>query len=157
MSGAMPEHRHLQRLAMVFTRQPIYFVTTCVRERRRVLADPPIAAILIDEWRSAQLRHGWRIGRYVIMPDHVHFFATPERDDAKLARFVGSWKEWTAKRLARDCGIEPPLWQVRFFDHLLRTEESYADKREYVLNNPVRAGLVAKADDWPFSGLIDFE
>jgi len=153
----MPEHRHLQRLAVVFTNQPIFFITTCVRKRRQVLAHAAVAEILIEEWQAARLRHGWRIGRYVIMPDHAHFFATPETDDARLDIFVGRWKQWTAKRLAKTSGIEPPLWQSRFFDHLLRTEESYAEKRTYVLNNPVRAGLVSRAEDWPYAGWIDFE
>jgi REP element-mobilizing transposase RayT len=157
MFGAMPEHRHLQRLAVVFARQPVFFITTCVRERRPVLAQSSAAQILVEEWQLARQRHGWQIGRYVIMPDHVHFFATPENDNARLTSFVSLWKQWTAKRIVRDCGIESPFWQPRFFDHLLRTEESYADKREYVLNNPVRAELVAKAEDWPFSGWIDFK
>ncbi len=153
----MAEHTHLQRLSVIFTRQPVFFITACVDGRRPLLATPVNAEILVDEWRNAHLRHGWRIGRYVIMPDHVHFFATPVGDGARLARFVGAWKEWTAKRVARDHGAVLPLWQPRFFDHVLRSEESYAEKRAYVLNNPVRAGLVGTAEAWPFSGWIDFE
>ena len=57
---------------------------------------------MLQPWRSAQERHGWSIGPYVIMPDHVHFFATPTDDaSATLASFMGAWKEWTAKRLCR--------------------------------------------------------
>jgi REP element-mobilizing transposase RayT len=47
-----------------------------------------------------------------------------------------------------------PVWQRRFFDHVLRNEESYAQKWEYVRENPVRAGLVANANDWPYAGEI---
>ena len=47
-----------------------------------------------------------------------------------------------------------PIWQRRFFDHVLRSEESYAQKWEYVRDNPVRAGLVTDADDWPYAGEI---
>ena len=46
------------------------------------------------------------------------------------------------------------LWQRRFFDHVLRSDESYAQKWNYVRENPVRAGLVAKAEDWPYAGEI---
>jgi hypothetical protein len=42
------------------------------------------------------------------------------------------------------------LWQPGFFDHLLRNDESYNRKWEYVRENPVRAGLVSGADDWPY-------
>ncbi len=153
----MSEHRHLQRLAVIVTRQPVFFITACVDGRQPLLAPPTAARILVDEWRTAHRRHGWRIGRYVIMPDHVHWFATPLDDSADLSRFVGAWKEWTAKRIARVQSAVLPLWQPRFFDHVLRSEESYAEKRAYVLNNPVRAGLVETAEAWPYSGWIDFE
>ena len=49
-----------------------------------------------------------------------------------------------------------PLWQPGFFDHVLRNDESYSQKREYVLKNPVRAGLVPRADDWPYQGEFVF-
>jgi putative transposase len=45
-----------------------------------------------------------------------------------------------------------PLWQPGFFDHVLRNDESYSQKWEYVRENPVRAGLVARADEWPYQG-----
>jgi hypothetical protein len=47
------------------------------------------------------------------------------------------------------------FWQREFFDHLLRTPESYERKWRYVLENPVRAGLVVKSEDWPYAGEID--
>lgn len=43
----------------------------------------------VEEWRDAHLRHGWAIGRYVIMPDHVHFFCRPEHDAKMLSDFMG--------------------------------------------------------------------
>lgn len=46
------------------------------------------------------------------------------------------------------------FWQPGFFDHLLRNNENYAEKWDYVWRNPVRAGLVAKPEDWPYQGEI---
>jgi REP-associated tyrosine transposase len=46
----------------------------------------------------------------------------------------------------------PGLWQPGFFDHILRSGESYAEKWNYVRENPVRAGVVKNADDWPYQG-----
>ena len=51
-------------------------------------------------------------------------------------------------------GHDPPRWQPGFFDHLLRNDESYAQKWNYVRENPVRAGLVQTPDDWPYQGEI---
>jgi hypothetical protein len=53
-------------------------------------------------------------------------------------------------------GFEAPFWQKEFFDHLLRSDESYSEKWNYVKNNPVRAGLVADADLWPFTGHVHY-
>jgi putative transposase len=110
---------------------------------------------LIQEWRSARERHGWAIGRYVIMPDHVHFFCAAELDAKTLPTFVGSWKEWTSKAIKRPLGLTISVWQEEFFDHVLRSSESYSEKWNYVRNNPVRHGFVTDADDWPWQGEIE--
>ena len=90
------------------------------------------------------------------MPDHVHFFCMGDerRDASSLSHSVGAIREWTAKQMVA-CGARPPIWQKQFFDHLLRSDESYANKWTYVHENPVRAGLVAKAEDWPDAGEIE--
>ena len=134
-------------------------------ERRAILASKEVAAILIDEWRTAHTRHGWAIGRYVIMPDHVHFFCRAELGAKTVPTFMQRWKEWTSKRIAREAtqaGIGNPglklsgnLWQEEFFDHVLRSSESYSQKWDYVKENPVRAGLTKSSDEWPWQGEIE--
>ena len=75
--------------------------------------------------------------------------------DAKpLPKFVQAWKQWTSKRITRELDVIGPLWQKEFFDHVLRSTESYSQKWDYVRENPVRAALVAAADDWPWQGEI---
>jgi len=151
------EKKHLRRLDFVFCNDPIYFITTCTKDRARILHNQKSHEILIDEWRQARERHGWHVGAYVVMPDHVHFFARAEHDEKTktLSRFVGAWKEWTSKRIKRATDLTSPLWQPEFFDHVLRSGESYSEKWSYVQENPVRMGLVANADDWKFSGVIE--
>ncbi len=93
------------------------------------------------------------------MPDHVHFFCAEQAAGAKqnLSRFIGAWKEWTAKALVKTLNLSAPIWQKQFFDHVLRGGESYAEKWSYVRENPVRAGLVAQWDEWPWQGFVDFD
>ena len=152
----MTEHRHLRRLDSVWIEPPIYFVTTCAKGRQALLARDDVAAILIDELWEARERHGWRVGRFVIMPDHLHLFCANDGSsgEAPLSRFIGSFKQWTAKRMMA-IGVPRPIWQKQFFDHLLRSPQSYDGKWAYVRENPVRAGLVAKAEDWPYAGEIE--
>lgn len=169
-------HEHLRRLVRVWTEQPIYFITTCTYRRKPILTLPQNADILASEWQSARERHGWAVGRFVIMPDHVHFFCAPEHDAKTLSDFVGAWKRWTSRRindlsatpireLYRSRGQRPrlqvqvparaPVWQREFFDHVLRSSESYSEKWNYVRENPVRAGLVVAADEWALAGEIE--
>jgi len=67
---------------------------------------------------------------------------------------MAGFKQWTAKGILRATGATPPLWQKEFFDHVLRSDESYESKWHYVRENPVQAGLVSTADDWPYGGEI---
>jgi putative transposase len=57
----------------------------CTKDRRAVLTRDEVTEILIDEWRAARERHSWAVGRYVITPDHVHFFCRPEPGARKLS------------------------------------------------------------------------
>jgi len=95
--------------------------------------------ILTEEWRSTHDQHGWAIGRCVIMPDHVHFFCSAELDAKSLPVFMQAWKQWTSKRMARELNFAGTIWQEEFFDHVLRSTESYSQKWDYVRENPVRA------------------
>ncbi len=152
----MMSRLHLHRLATVDgAMPPVYFVTTCTLGRRRVLATPTAAGIIRQIFRESLSAWGWRIGRYVVVPDHVHFFCSPD-DPAlgDLSTLVRRFKSLAAVRLARQ-GAPGAVWQPEFFDHLLRHGESYQQKWEYVRDNPVRAGLVPRTDLWPYQGEID--
>ena len=147
--------KHLRRLERVWVDWPIYFITTCTLDRRRILASKEVAEILTDEWRNARNHHGWAIGRYVIMPEHVHFFCKAELDAKALPTFMQRWKEWSSKRMARELNLSGRIWQEEFFDHVLRSSESYSQKWDYVKENPVRAGLVKSSNEWPGQGEIE--
>jgi REP element-mobilizing transposase RayT len=150
-----PVNKHLRRLDEVWVPTPIYFLTACTEGRVDRLANDGFHSLAVEVWRTCERLYGWVIGRYVIMPDHVHFFAADARGVRTLSHFVGKWKEWTAKQSARRMGFPMPLWQPEFFDHLLRSSESYDQKWEYVRDNPVRAGLGAAAEDWKFQGVLN--
>ncbi|HTI99229.1 MAG TPA: transposase [Dongiaceae bacterium] len=150
------------RLQVVFASYdpPLYFVTFNTLLRRPLLADPVIhAAFRNYAERGYFFRVG--IGRYVLMPDHVHVFVQIGRD-MTLRRWERGLKQCLGKALTQ-LGHKPAnipgaklesFWQPGFFDHLLRHDESYAQKWDYVWRNPVRAGLVAKPEDWPYQGEI---
>ncbi len=86
------------------------------------------------------------------MPDHLHLFVAGP-NDFDLGRWVGALKQAMAKALPKT-DSQDPIWQRSFFDHVLRSDESYAQKWDYVWENPVRAGLVVEADLWSHAGEI---
>ena len=131
----------------------------CTKDRRAVLARDKVTEILIEEWRAAHERHGWVVGRYVIMSDHVHFFCRPELGATK-SEFIRAWKSWTSRKIhalggPRSATTATALWQREFFDHVLRSNESYSEKWNYVFDNPVRAGLVSTTQEWKYAGEIE--
>ncbi len=78
----------------------------------------------------------------------------PARDAIPRAHWHKLWKSVSARRIADALEIKPPIWQPDTFDHILRSAESYGEKWHYVRENPVRKGLVARAEEWPWQGEI---
>ena len=130
------------RLHRVFERYdpPLYFVTLNTHRRRRLLANASVQNELIRFAQEGQLR-GIGIGRYVIMPDHIHLFVRGNLDFS-----LKQWVRMMKRALSKTILAPPPHWQQGFFDHLIRHSESYAGKWEYVRQNPVRARLVTRSN-----------
>ena len=87
------------------------------------------------------------------MPDHFHLFVATDDQKIALAAWMKSLKN-TISKVLRSTGVASPHWQKTFFDHLLRSDDSYSQKWNYVRENPVWAGFVKKAEDWPYLGKI---
>jgi putative transposase len=130
---------------------PLFFVTICTLHRRKIpsLEAAQEALAIYGARGAAEFNVG--LGRYVIMPDHLHFFV---RGDQSFG--LGNWVKGLKRAILETFPNEQrrALWQPGFFDHLLRNDESYAQKWEYVRQNPMRAGLVESPEDWPYQGEI---
>ena len=136
------------RLDLIYINQPLYFVTFATRDRRSIRSLDGAQLALQQYARCAIVKFNVALGRYVIMPDHVHLFVRGDRD-LTLSSWIGG-----LKRAMSVAVNSPRLWQPGFFDHILRSDESYAEKWKYVRENPVRAGLVETADGWRYQGEI---
>ena len=143
--------RRPPRLGRLFDTSPLYFVTFCTHLRKPFLArDDVHAAFVAYSRRAPDLNVA--VGRYVIMPDHIHLFVRGSQV-FELGPWVGLLKQALAKA-AKLSRAKAQLWEEGFFDHVLRSDESYSQKWNYVRENPVRAGLVKSIDDWPYQGEI---
>jgi REP element-mobilizing transposase RayT len=151
--GGPAPFRHLSHLPS-FRDNPIVFFTACTFQRRKILASVKCEEILREIWQRSAEHDGWWVGSYVLMPDHVHFFARPATNARPKAEWVGVWKSVSSRRIAAMLAIEPSIWQSDYFDRYLRSSESYSDKWKYVEQNPVRAGLIESIGAWPYRGTI---
>jgi len=141
------------RLSRLFdTVRPFYFVTFNTYKRQSFLARSEVHETFRSFCSKAQERDV-AVGRYVIMPDHVHLFAAFPINGIALPDWVQSLRTVIGKSLLR-VGIQKPHWQEGFFDHVLRSHESYSQKWEYVRMNPVRAQLSETPEAWPYQGEI---
>ena len=149
---------------------PLFFVTFCTARRRKILAHTRVHRAFID-YAKRGLDHNVMVGRYVIMPDHMYFFVAGDHE-FDLGMWVRGLKRVVSAAVAggrpgKDPAAETaaattfspgkksqPFWQRGFFDHLIRNTESYAQKWDYVRENPVRAGLVSTAEKWKYQGEI---
>ena len=125
----------------------IVYVTQVVSGRRALLDRQQAVGLLIECWRRAD---HWRVGRYVVMPDHVHLFCAPASFPRRpLKRWMAFWRAEVTRRWPWP--DEKPIWQKDFFDRQLRSGDSYSQKWLDVRENPRRAGL-AETESWPWQG-----
>jgi REP element-mobilizing transposase RayT len=132
-------------------RSIIIFLTVCTKARRRLLANDEAAELLVRAWTAADF---WLVGRYVILPDHIHLFCAPNTFPPQpLKNWISFWKNYVTRGWPNRAEI--PIWQTEYWDRQLRRGESYDDKWNYVENNPARHGYVTAAGDWPCRGALN--
>jgi len=125
----------------------VVFDTICTRQKKPWLANDGVHLILVETWKMAQ---HWLVGRYVVMPDHIHLFAWATEDSDDYEKWIRFWKS----RVSKKHGRPDDRWQDNHWDRRMRNEEAYEKKWNYIRDNPVRSGLVNHPDDWPYWGEI---
>jgi putative transposase len=103
---------------------------------------------LVKLWREEAA--AWRVGYYLIMPDHMHFFCTPHDLHFGIDKWIEFWKRQFSRRHLEK------LWkcQRKSFHHQMRDRIEYEEKLIYVCENPLRKGLISKPDGWPYQGRV---
>jgi putative transposase len=123
-----------------------FFVTSVTAQRQRLFARIPIANLLVDVFLHYREQKKYLLHDFVIMPDHFHALITPA-DEISLERAVQFIKGGFSFRLKSVL----PVWQASFTNHRVRDVEDFEGHRGYIWKNPIRAKLVVKAEDYPYS------
>ena len=144
-----------------------FFFTLCARGNRKPFENPALANAIIESLIWRKKKHNWTLFCYCLMPDHLHLIiralerrleicnaGVRGRIEKSLLEEIAEFKSYTT-RIWWKHGGKGPLWQESSYDHVFRYNESMQKAAWYVLNNPVRKGLVDKWEDYPYSAIVD--
>ena len=111
------------------------------------VATPEVHSLLRAIWLEAT---AWKVNRYELMPDHLHFFSFPGNSDIPFRRWMAYWK-----RLFNSAYHRPRHeFQTDYWDVTIRSAAHYQERIDYMRMNPVVKGLVIHPDQWPYQGII---
>ena len=127
-----------------------YFVTICCHGREPLFARRENALPILEQLQSSAGQHSFAVHAYCCMPDHLHILAAGSSESSDLLSFVNSFKEHTGYEFTQRTGR--PLWQFKFYDHILRGGDGIERVAWYIWMNPVRKGLCAHPAEFPYSG-----
>jgi len=143
--------RRLRRLPRhCYTGFARYAVTFCARHRRSVFTDAPLVNLVLTQILRTASSSSFDVVAYCCMPDHLHLLVEATAETASLLEFVKDAKQCSSFHAKVLLGA--PLWQVGYFERVLRSDEDTRAVARYILQNPVRAGLVKDACEYRFSG-----
>lgn len=118
-----------------------------------ILRNPQIANIV-----ARALKHfdgeRYRLLRWVVMPNHVHVLIE-QIDGHSLNDVVQTWKSFAAKKINSARNAIGSVWAADYFDRFARNRQHFGDAVSYIENNPVKAGLVSRPGEWPFSSVAE--
>ncbi|MEI6818008.1 MAG: transposase [Verrucomicrobiota bacterium] len=92
----------------------------------------------------------YRLIDWCVMPNHVHVLCKTN-DALSLGEIIQAWKGGSSVEINRLVQRSGRLWQREYYDRFIRDLDHFYDCRAYIRNNPVKAGLCSRPEDWPFS------
>jgi putative transposase len=144
------KYEYRRRLPHYQPDDKIFFITFCTHRRWKL---PPRARdIVLQTCRRGDGLLFELLG-VVVMPDHVHLALVPlsgSEGTVSLPRIMQAIKGSSAHAINKDLGLHGPVWQQESFDRALRREEQFQEKLDYMIGNPVRAGLVRDPLAYPW-------
>jgi len=125
----------------------LYLLTTNTRDRSPLFSDFRLARTVINQLRTADESKACRSLAWVLMPDHLHWLI--ELGNTGLSDLMCAFKSRSSCALYRAGSYRRHIWQTSFHDTALRREDDVRAVARYIVANPIRAGLVKRAGDYP--------
>lgn len=130
-------------------------ITICTRKRNPIFNKKKLAEECLNLLKEISSLNNIPIYAYCIMPDHIHLLLSAS-EQLGIIEFISRLKNLTT-RIAWKHNFQGKIWQKSFYDHFLRKDEDIEKVAIYILNNPVRKGLVQEWRDYPFCGSLVFD
>jgi putative transposase len=146
----MPTLTSAQQKASAYVGLRRYFLTFCTDHRRHLLTKPPVVDLVRAQISRAAAENQFEVIAYCFMPDQVHLLVAGTGESADCKRFIARAKQYSAFYYSRT--YSAVLWQRHGADRALADDEVSEVVAREVLETPVRAGMVRRAEDYPFSG-----
>jgi putative transposase len=120
------------------------------------LLDAKLAEMVAEEIEATASRfHRYVLLEYVVMPNHVHVLAVPHSDPSEILRVLKGFTARRANQILNRTGV--PFWQDETFDHYVRHVGHLQKIRNYIVNDPVKCGLVLRPQDYRWSSAFSRE
>jgi len=129
-----------------------YSLTFCTNRRRPLFTNPAAVDLVLSQISRAATENGFAVVAYCFMPDHLHLLVEGQSDGSDCQRFIARAKQYSGFYYSK--AFPSALWQRYGFEHVLRDEELTVVVARYILENPIRARMVERVEDYPFVGSL---
>jgi REP element-mobilizing transposase RayT len=129
-----------------------YSLTFCTNHRQSLFTTHAVVGLVLEQIARAADEQQFAAIAYCLMPDHVHLLVEGKSADSDGRNFIARAKQYSGFYYKRE--HRATLWQRYGFEHVLRDDELTLVVAKYILENPVRAGLVKRVEDYPFLGSL---
>ncbi len=140
------------KLRHILLRERCYFVTTTVEGRKPLFLQEKNADILVKVAYKQRLRKRFYLFGFVVMPEHLHLMLVPCGDNT-ISFIMQEIKKGSARLINRERKMRRKVWMNEYYESLVRGENDFTKRMEYITNNPVKRGLAKKVEDYPYSSV----
>jgi putative transposase len=149
-----------------------HFVTSKTYRNQKIFSEGKVADLLIQTLLEVKEKLNFRLIGFVVMPDHIHLMLVPNKRNTISdvmrhikGRFSRRYDLLSRGMNSPDYGIsdhragnsslpKSKVWQESFYDHVIRNRKEFDERLNYLYNNPVKAKLAEKPEDYKYSSAI---
>jgi putative transposase len=143
------------RLKRFYLENYCYFVTSNCYRRRRYFKKDGNKAVIIDFLKYYRPKYDFKLKGFVILEDHFHVLIVP-RGTYNISWIMKSLKVAISKRIKRKDKIIDPIWQHRFYDHIVRNDQDFKEILDYIHYNPLKHNLCKFLEEYRYSSFRNY-